>query len=124
LARGAREVLLSNSRDALIVFNCDSFVSPTKSLLFLSIGNIDSGGYNAHMTRRLDSAKNSRGINAKSITYFFHSLFNDVPNLFKFPCPLILVRLFYNREFVHTCRNCVGEHTTIWELQWTKNYLK
>jgi hypothetical protein len=46
------------------------------------------------MTRNLDSAKKSRGINAKSITYFFHSLFNDVPTLSKFPYPLILVRLF------------------------------
>ncbi len=48
------------------------------------------------MTRKiLGSAKNIRGTNAKSFINFFHSLFNDVSNLFKFPCPkLILVRLF------------------------------
>ena len=46
------------------------------------------------MTRITYSVKNSRGINAKSITNLFHSLFNDVPNLFKFPCPVVLVRLF------------------------------
>ena len=74
------------------------------------------------MTRINISAKNSRGINAKSITYFFHSLFNDVPNLFKFPCPVVLVRLFYKGSSSTRAEIVwANTHNNMGVIQWAEN---
>lgn len=74
------------------------------------------------MTRSFGHAKKSRGINAKNITYFFHSLFNDIPTLSKFPCPLILVRLF-NQGSLPTLAKIVwaNTHNNMGVIQWAEN---